>query len=532
MNRRQLRGSGTLPMSICSDYLQNWRGAGVRYDACTILPLQYHSSQLRLATIIGGRIGGGIKKSSAALVLVCLTAGSAANAMTDTQTRRLALDMFKQLVEINTTESAGNVTTAAEAMAQRLRTAGFPESDINLVGDDPRKKNLVVRLRGTGKARPVLLIGHLDVVEARGEDWSMDPFQFIEKDGYYYGRGTSDMKDGDAILLASLIRFREEGLRPDRDIILALTADEETGDANGIEWLVEKRRDLIDAEYALNHDGQGVNTSHGKPVSIRIGVTEKIYADFELTVVNKGGHSSEPVADNAIYELVGALGRLANYQFPFELNAVVRTYYERLAATESGARAADLRGILVTPPDPAAIAHLNGNAVDYAKTHTTCVATRLSAGHANNALPQIAKAIVNCRVLPGHEPEDVRLELIRIFAEPKLVVRYVDDSGHVRDDAASKHGFPAPVMRADVLHAVEKVAATFWPGAPVLLSMGGTSDAARAVPAGFPVYAVSGEAADLDDHRQHGRDERIGVDAFAHAVDFYYRFLKTLLLTH
>jgi acetylornithine deacetylase/succinyl-diaminopimelate desuccinylase-like protein len=452
--------------------------------------------------------------------------------MTDSQTRTLALDMFKQLVEINTTESAGNVTEATEAMAQRLRAAGFPDRDINIVGDDPRKKNLVVRLHGTGKARPVLLMGHLDVVEARREDWTTDPFQFIEKDGFYYGRGTSDMKDGDAIMLATLMRFRQEGVRPARDIILTLTADEETGDANGIAWLVKNRRDLIDAEFALNHDGQGVSTSGGKPVSIRIGVAEKIYADFELSVANKGGHSSEPVADNAIYELVAALGRLANYQFPFELNAVVRTYFERLAATSSGERAADLRGILATPPDPAAITHLNTNASDYAKTHTTCVATRLSGGHANNALPQMAKAIVNCRILPGHEPEDVRLELIRIFAEPKLVVRYIDDAGHLHDTAASKHGFPMPVVRPDVVRAVEKVAAIYWPGAPVVLSMGGTSDAAMAAPAGFPVYAVSGEAAEVDDRRQHGRDERIGVEAFSRAVDFYYRFLKTLLVTH
>jgi acetylornithine deacetylase/succinyl-diaminopimelate desuccinylase-like protein len=449
--------------------------------------------------------------------------------MTNAQTRALALDIYKQLVEINTTESVGSVTAATEAVAQRLRTAGFPDRDISIVGDDPRKKNLVLRFHGTGKARPVLLMGHLDVVEARREDWSTDPFHFIEKDGFYYGRGTADMKDGDAIMLATLIRLREEGFRPARDIILALTADEESGDANGIAWLVANRRDLIDAEFALNHDGQGVNTSHGKPVSIRIGVAEKIYADFELTITNKGGHSSEPRSDNAIYELVAALARLADYHFPFELNSVVRTYYERLARSADAARAADLRGILSVPPDAVAIAHLNTTPVDYAKTHTTCVATRISGGHANNALPEVAKAIVNCRILPGHEPEDVREELIRVFAEPNLVVRYVDDAGHVRDNAASKHGFPQPIVRPDVVRAVEKVAAKFWPGAPVVLSMGGTSDAAMAAPAGFPVFAVSGDAADMDDHRQHGRDERMSVEAFDRGVDFYYLFLKTLL---
>jgi acetylornithine deacetylase/succinyl-diaminopimelate desuccinylase-like protein len=263
---------------------------------------------------------GRIKNAMAALVLAFLAAGSTANAMTDPVTRALALDIFKQLVEINTTESAGSVTAATEAMAQRLRAAGFPDRDIYIVGDDARKKNLVVRYHGTEKARPVLLMGHLDVVEAHREDWTTDPFKFIEKEGFYYGRGTADMKDGDAIMLATLMRFRQEGFRSARDIILALTADEEAGDANGVAWLVKNRRDLIDPEFALNHDGQGVNTSRGRPVNIRIGVTEKIYADFELTVVNKGGHSSEPVPDNAIYELVGALGRLSDYHFPFELN--------------------------------------------------------------------------------------------------------------------------------------------------------------------------------------------------------------------
>jgi acetylornithine deacetylase/succinyl-diaminopimelate desuccinylase-like protein len=453
-----------------------------------------------------------------------------AEPMTDAATRRLAVDILHELVEINTTESAGNVTRAAQAMQARFLAAGFAAGDIALVGADPRKQNLVVRLRGTGKVRPLLLLGHLDVVEARREDWTMEPFKFIEKDGFYYGRGTSDMKDGDAIMVATLIRLKREGFRADRDIILALTADEEGGDANGVAWLLANRRDLIDAPYALNPDGTEVDTRGGKTVAVNVGVTEKTYADFELTVKNAGGHSSERRPDNAIYELAGALGRLEHYEFPFELNAAVRAYYTELAASETGARAADIRGLLAVPPDPAAIARISVNPQDYIELHTYCVATRLDAGTANNALPQSANATVNCRILPGHEPEEVRQELIRVLAEPKLLVRYVDDVGKVRDDAGSKHGFAAPKLPTDVIGAVRKVAARMWPGVPVIPAMSvGSTDAALAAPFGLPVYQVSGEACEIGEDRSHGEDERIGVEAFSRGVDFYYRLMHALL---
>ncbi len=471
-----------------------------------------------------------MKRRLAGMVLVGLlgTVGSAR--ADDAATRALARDVFRELIEINTTESAGSVTAASEAMAARFRAAGFAASDIAIVGEDPRKMNLVVRLHGTGKARPVLLMGHLDVVEARREDWTTDPFKFIEKDGFYYGRGTQDMKDGDAIMVATLIRLKQEGYRGPRDLILALTADEETAGANGIDWLVHHRRDLIDAEFALNHDGLGVTTKDGKSVGVYIGLTEKVYADFELTVRNKGGHSSEPVADNAIYELAAALGRLEHYQFPYELNAAVRLFYQRMLPSADAARAAVLQGVLAVPADVGAIARLNEDIADYRQTHTTCVATRLAAGHANNALPQTATANVNCRILPGHSPEDIRQELLRVFAEPKLKVRYFDDFGVMHDTAESKHGFAAPVVRADVVHAVESVAATMWPGAPVIPTMDSSaSDAAMMAPSGIPVYAVSGDSGDADDGRAHGQDERIGVVAFDRGVDFYYRFLKAML---
>jgi acetylornithine deacetylase/succinyl-diaminopimelate desuccinylase-like protein len=235
--------------------------------------------------------------------------------------QQMAHDIFKQLVEINTTDSSGNVTAAAEAMAQRFRDAGFPDSDIQVLGPNDRKKNLVVRLRGTGVKKPILLNGHLDVVEARREDWTTDPFQFIEKDGYFYGRGTQDMKSDDAIFVATLIRFKKEGYRPDRDLILALTADEEGGKSNGVDWLLRNHRELIDAEFVLNPDNGAVGTVDGKPVVVAMDATEKIYADYQLEVTNPGGHSSLPVPNNAIYHLANALARLQKYEFPFEVSA-------------------------------------------------------------------------------------------------------------------------------------------------------------------------------------------------------------------
>jgi len=468
-----------------------------------------------------------------AMLVALAAAAPAALADVDAGTRRLALDIFKELVEINTTESAGSVTRAAETLARRLRAAGFDDADIALVGPVERKKNLVVRLRGSGSARPVLLLGHLDVVEADRKDWDTDPFQFVEKDGYYYGRGTQDMKDGDAIMVTTLIRLKREGYRPPRDVILALTADEETGDANGVEWLMNHRRDLVDAEFALNHDDICVHSSGGKPLYMQLVASEKVYADFELTVRNKGGHSSEPAADNAIYELAGALQRLAGYRFPFELNDVTRAYYARMAARATGARAADLKAILAVPPDPAAVERLTADPIDNSLTRTTCVATRLSAGQANNALPQKAQAVVNCRILPGHEPEDVRRELVRVLAEPKLAVRLVTASGASFDAAESLHAYTAPPLRADVLGAAETAAAVLWPGMPVIPWMSaGATDAAYAIAAGIPVFVVSGTAVDESDRRQHANDERLGVEAFYRSLDFYYLFLKALLASH
>jgi acetylornithine deacetylase/succinyl-diaminopimelate desuccinylase-like protein len=447
----------------------------------------------------------------------------------DEATRKLAHDIFQQLIEINTTDSVGSTTVAAEAMSKRLLAAGFAAADVKVVGPNDRKGNLVARYRGTGSSKPILIIAHLDVVEARREDWTTDPFQFVEKDGYFYGRGTQDMKVSDAILVTTFIRFKREGYQPDRDIILALTADEEGGKSNGVDWLLKNHRELVDAAFALNPDSGGVTTVKGKPLDVDVEANEKLYADFELDASNRGGHSSLPVPDNAIYHIAGALSRLEHAPFPFELNPITRTYFERRAALESGQTAADMRAILRTPADPKAIARLSMEARFNSLMRTTCVATRFNAGHANNALPQQAQAIVNCRILPGHSMEEVRQELIRVFADPKITVKYVDNAYRVLDRAPETKAFAPVLPPAEVMRPLERVTDTMWPGAPVIPEMEtGASDSVYTIAAGIPSYGISGVALDEDDVRAHGKDERVRVGSFYDGVEFYYRYLKAL----
>jgi len=451
------------------------------------------------------------------LLLLCaalLVPNSAAQM--DESTKQLAHDIFKQLIEINTTDSVGNVTTAAEAMAERFRDAGFPDSDIHILGPNDRKKNVVALLHGSGKHKPVLLIGHLDVVEARREDWTTDPFQFVEKDGYFYGRGTEDMKSGDAIMVTTLVRMKKEGFVPDRDIILALTADEEGGKSNGVDWLLKNHRDLIDAEFVLNHDGGEIQLDNGKALALVVDATEKLYSDYQLVTTNPGGHGSLPRPDNAIYELAHALLRLEQHRFPFELDSVTRAYYEHLAKVENGDRSTDMQAMLRTP-------------IDNSKLHTTCVATRLAGGHANNALPGRAEAVVNCRILPGHSKHEIRQQLAETIADPKVEIHYITNSREIVDNIPDELSFPPPPPRADVFQAIERVAAKMWPGVPVFPTMAtGASDGVYTSAAGMPTYGVSGIAIERNDHREHGKDERVGQESFYRGVEFYYQFLKTL----
>jgi acetylornithine deacetylase/succinyl-diaminopimelate desuccinylase-like protein len=462
------------------------------------------------------------------VIAVGLTLAAAA-AQINNATKQLARDIFKQLVEINTTDSVGSTTIAAQAMAERLREAGFATRDVEVLGPNERKGNLVARLRGTGARKPILLICHLDVVEARREDWSIDPFEFTERDGYYYGRGTQDVKDGDAILVATLIRLKQERYTPDRDIIVALTADEEGGKSNGIDWLLRNRRDLIDAEYVLNPDGGGVYTRNGKPAIVEVDASEKLYADYQLEAQSVGGHSSLPVPDNAIYHLASGLERLERHRFPFELNEVTRAFFARMAVVERGQTAADMQAILKNPPSAEAIARLSSDPLYNATMRTTCVATRLEGGHANNALPQRALAIVNCRILPGHPREEMRLELMRVLADPKIAVRFVSDQGEILDTARDRPLGPPLLLAPEVIRPLEEIAREIWPGAPVIPTMAtGASDGVYTSAAGMPTYGVSGIAIEFGDVRAHGRDERVGVESFSGGLEFYYRYLKSL----
>jgi len=433
--------------------------------------------------------------------------------------RKLSREIFKELIEINSTSKFGS-TKAAEAMADRLKSAGFQSSDILVTGQDDQHKNLVFRYHGTGNLKPILFICHLDVVEALRSDWSVDPFTFLEKDGYFWGRGTTDVKMDDASLITNMIRLKNEGFKPNRDIIIALTADEETGNANGVNWLVTNHRDLIEADFCINPDGGGGDSKNGKPVTMAIQTSEKIYVSFKLEVKNKGGHSSLPVKDNAIYVLASGLTRLAKYDFPVRLNETTRKYFENVKAGETAKVKSDINTILKTPEDTAAANRLEAYSPYYnAMMRTTCVATMMSAGHAENALPNNAQAIINCRMLPDDNPENVISVLKSVLADDKISVTKMNSS------------FTTPLspLRDDVTGPVSQISATMWPGVSVspIMSTGATDGKFLRVK-GIPVYGVSGMFGDMDDVRAHGKDERILTTDYYNGVEFMYRFIKAL----
>ena len=480
-----------------------------------------------------------MKRFLITLVALCATArlSPIANAQeqlpqTPDADRALALAIFKELIEINTTDTPqGNVSTATAAMQRHFLDAGFSPEDVHLLGPDPRKQNLVVRFRaaGTPAKKPALFLCHVDVVQALRSDWSTDPFQFVEKDGYYYGRGTQDMKDSDAALVEVFLRLHREGYKPQRDLILALTADEEGGKFNGADWLVREHRELVDAAFVINPDAGGVEIENGRPVVAEVEATEKLYADYQVTATNRGGHSSLPRPDNAIYELTAALDRLAAYAFPLELNEVTRTYFTNLANNEKGETAADMRATLATPPAAAAAARLSAEPVFNARLRTTCVATRLNAGHANNALPQTAQAIVNCRILPGHSPDEIRKQLISIFGNPQLNVAYISSLGDVSASAPDRKAMVPPTPSAEVWVPLVSLTQAIWPGITVTpLMETGASDSIYFAQAGIPSYGYSAIALERDDVRAHGRDERLPVDSYWKSLDFWYAFARKM----
>ncbi len=434
----------------------------------------------------------------------------------------LVRGLLKELIEIDTTHSTGSTGKAADAMAARLRAAGIPSADMQIVGPRPERANLVVRYHGTGAHKPILLIGHLDVVEARKEDWTTDPFSFVEKDGYFYGRGTMDIKCGDAILVASLIRWKKEGFQPDRDIIVALTADEESGDENGIDWLLHNRMDLIDAEYCLNPDGGNLETKQGKKLLNELQYSEKGFLTFDLEVKNKGGHSSIPEKDNAIYRLADGLARLAKFDFPVMIDAGIRAYFEALAVRETAETAAIMNRLVSSnPPDVSAAAALSKSPDWNSLLRTTCVATMLQGGHAENALPQSAKATINCRIMPSQTPESVVATLQTVLNDPQITI--------TPRGALNRAVSPPSALRTDVIEAVKTATEKIWPGVPVVpvMSAGGT-DGKFLRRVGIPSYGVSGIADDYDDVRAHGRDERIAATALYEGRAFFYELVKAI----
>ncbi len=461
----------------------------------------------RLAVVIAGAL------------IFCFAGSAVAQTETPSADRALARAILRELVEINTTDSLGNTPRAARAMARRLVAAGFPAADVRvLIGPDAKHGNLVARYRGTGTGgRPIIGFAHLDVVPARRADWSVDPFTFLEKDGYFYGRGTTDDKVGDAILVADFIRLKRAGYRPTRDLVLVLTGDEETA-GSCIAWLLTKHRDLINAEFALNTDAGGGILRDGRPVTFEVQASEKVYATYVLEATDKGGHSSLPrPADNPIYRVAGALERLAQYQFPAKLNEVSHAYFERTAAVATGQLAADMRGVLQDPPDSAALAHLTAVPFYNSKLRTTCVATLLAAGHAENALPQSAQATVNCRVLPDQPPAEVEAVLRRLAADERITIR----TGY-----APIPSLPSPLTPA-IMGPIERLVAEQFPGVPVVPVMeAGATDGLFLRNAGIPTYGVSAVFDDPNDVRAHGRDERIRVESFYDALEFWYRMMR------
>jgi acetylornithine deacetylase/succinyl-diaminopimelate desuccinylase-like protein len=435
-----------------------------------------------------------------------------------------ARDIFEQLIDINTTGSSGSTTVAANAIAKRLLDAGFAGTDVQVIGLEGSKNyNLIARYRGTGGEKPIVLLAHLDVVEAKREDWSMDPFKFVEQGGYFYGRGTQDIKDGAAILAAAFVRLKQEGYRPNRDLILALTTGEEGGsDYNGVEWLLAHHRDLIDAAYVLNMDAGDPVILNGKRLMRPVQASEKVYVTFKYEVHNPGGHSSLPPKDNAIYRLAAALGRLSGYEFPAQLNEITRSFFQRMAGLQQGQLAADMAAVARATPDSGAVQRLSSLSPLYnAQLRTTCVATELAGGHAENALPQSATATINCRMLPGTPAAEVEGTLTRIAGDTAVKLSVV---------TPATPSPPSPLTPA-IMDPIERVTKRLWniPVVPVMET--GATDGLYLRNAGIPVYGVSGVFIDINDVRAHGRDERIDVQDFYDGAEYIYQLVKEVSST-
>ena len=430
--------------------------------------------------------------------------------------------ILKEAIETNTTGSSGNTTDLSNKLAARFRAAGFPAADIQVVGPTPKNQNLVVRYRGKAGStkKPILLLAHIDVVEAKREDWTYDPFKLTETGGYFYGRGTQDQKGGAATLATTLLRLKAENYVPDRDLILALTAGEEGGmPYNGVDWLLKNKKPLIDAEYTINVDAGGGEIDKGKHILFDVQAAEKVFHSVTLTTRNAGGHSSLPRRDNAIYALARALGRLSTFDFPAKPNDVVKAYFDKASVAAPANVAGDMKKVGAGSTDPAVFARLSTDPRNNALLRTTCVATMLEGGHAENALPQSAKATVNCRMLPGSDPAEVERTLARVIN---------DTSVHLTP-ADTAVPSPASPLRPDLLGAVDASVKAIWGPLPIVPIMEtGATDGLYLRNAGVPVYGFSGLFIANDDIRAHGKDERILVKSFDDALDFTYDLLKRI----
>jgi acetylornithine deacetylase/succinyl-diaminopimelate desuccinylase-like protein len=429
-------------------------------------------------------------------------------------------EIFRELIEIKSTHDAGT-TLVAEAIARRLRAAGYTGDDLKILAPQKGKENLIARLHGNGAAKPILFIAHLDVVEAKPEDWTVDPFAFTEKDGYFYGRGATDIKDEAAELIENFIRLREENFKPAGDYILALTADEEAGGLlNGVDWLVKNHRPLIDAAFCVNTDGGGGEIKRGKYIAMPVQTAEKVYLSFKLELTDKGGHSSIPTKANPIFRLAEALARLSKFEFPIHVNDTIRGYFAAMAEMENGPAVADMKAIAADPSNWPAAERLCAAMPYYnALLRTTATATLISGGHAENALPQLATATVNCRILPEESANEIEATLKRVLADNSIVLTRIEPAK------------PSPSSPVDprIFDAVKKITREMWPAAAVMpIMMTGATDGLYLRGAGIPVYGISGMFSDVEDPRAHGKDERIGVTDFYDGVEFMYRLMKLL----
>lgn len=463
-----------------------------------------------------------IRTISAAALAAAAALATPAAAQTARPDQLAFRDLYKELIEINTTLSSGSCTAAAQAMGARLKAAGFADADLQVIvpKDRPKDGALVATLQGSDpKAKPILLLAHIDVVEANRADWERDPFKLVEEDGFFYARGASDDKAQAAVWTDTLARFKQEGFKPQRTIRMALTCGEETPDTfNGVQYLIANHRELMDAAFVLNEGSGGRLDEKGNRISLGIQAGEKVYQDYTLEVTNKGGHSSAPIRDNAIYHLAAGLERLGGYDFPVKLNDAVRANFERMAVIEGGPGGAAMAAVAKDPSNAEAVSVVARDPGRNSMMRTTCVATMVNAGHAPNALPQRARANVNCRILPGEGVEEVRQALVKVLADDAIKVTTVGVPSPVS---------PPPTLSKSIMGPVEKVAAKLWPGVPVVPVMAtGATDGRFLNAVGVPTYGLSGLFGELSGNGAHGLNEKMRVRSLYEARDFLYEVVK------